>query len=176
MRQTRDSAAGHSWPDAHQNLCRIVSVDGAGRPHVKNSARERFVPDALVAYCVAMLVTVERLTKTYGNFKAVDDVSFVVQAGEIAGLVGPNGAGKTTIIHMMLGLISPNAGTVRLFGKNLDADREQILQRLNFTSPYMAFPVRLTVLENLTVFAGIYNVRDPRRKSSNCWSDSASGA
>jgi ABC-2 type transport system ATP-binding protein len=111
-----------------------------------------------------MLVTVERLTKTYGAFTAVDDVSFVVKAGEIAGLVGPNGAGKTTIIHMMLGLISPNAGMVRLFGKSLDADREQILQRLNFTSPYMAFPVRLTVFENLTIFARIYNVRDPRSK------------
>src|SRR6202162_931660 len=108
-----------------------------------------------------MLVTVERLTKTYGKFTAVDEVSFVVHAGEIAGLVGPNGAGKTTIIHMMLGLISPNAGTVRLFGKSLETDREQILQRLNFTSPYMAFPARLTVLENLTVFARIYNVRDP---------------
>jgi ABC-2 type transport system ATP-binding protein len=107
-----------------------------------------------------MLVTVERLTKTYGNFKAVDDVSFVVQAGEIVGLVGPNGAGKTTIIHVILGLILPNAGTVRLFGTSMDTDREQILQRLNFTSPYMAFPARLTVLENLTVFAGIYNVRD----------------
>src|ERR1700722_16089739 len=116
--------------------------------------------DALVAYCGAMLVTVERLTKTYGKFTAVRDVSFVVHAGEIVGLVGPNGAGKTTIIHMMLGLISPNAGSVRLFGKNLEADREQILQRLNFTSPYMAFPVRLTVAENLRVFAGIYNVRD----------------
>jgi ABC-2 type transport system ATP-binding protein len=111
-----------------------------------------------------MLVTVERLTKTYGKFKAVDDVSFVVQAGAIAGLVGPNGAGKTTIIHMMLGLISANAGTVRLFGKNLDTDRERILQRLNFTSPYMAFPVRLTVLENLMVFARIYNVCDPKAK------------
>ena len=122
---------------------------------------EPFVMDVLVAYCGAMLVTVERLTKTYGKFTAVDDVSFVVHAGEIAGLVGPNGAGKTTIIHMMLGLISPNAGSVRLFGKNLEADREQILQRLNFTSPYMAFPVRLTVLENLRVFAGIYNVRNP---------------
>jgi ABC-2 type transport system ATP-binding protein len=107
-----------------------------------------------------MLVTVERLTKTYGNFKAVDDVSFVVQAGEIVGLVGPNGAGKTTIIHVILGLILPNAGIVRLFGTSLDTDREQILQRLNFTSPYMAFPARLTVLENLTVFARIYNVRD----------------
>lgn len=111
-----------------------------------------------------MLVTIERLTKIYGKFTAVDDVSFVVNAGEIAGLVGPNGAGKTTIIHMMLGLISPDAGTIRLFGKSLAADREQILQRLNFTSPYMAFPVRLTVLENLKVFAGIYNVRDPARK------------
>lgn len=111
-----------------------------------------------------MLVTVEGLTKTYGKFTAVDNVSFVVRAGEIAGLVGPNGAGKTTIIHMMLGLISPNAGSVHLFGKSLDADREQILQRLNFTSPYMAFPVRLTVLENLTVFAGIYNVRNPSAK------------
>jgi ABC-2 type transport system ATP-binding protein len=111
-----------------------------------------------------MLATVEGLTKTYGKFTAVNDVSFVVHAGEIVGLVGPNGAGKTTIIHIMLGLISPNAGSVRLFGKSLDADREQILQRLNFTSPYMAFPVRLTVLENLTVFAGIYNIRNPAAK------------
>jgi ABC-2 type transport system ATP-binding protein len=111
-----------------------------------------------------MLATVEGLTKTYGKFTAVNDVSFVVHAGEIVGLVGPNGAGKTTIIHIMLGLISPNAGTVRLFGKSLDENREQILQRLNFTSPYMAFPVRLTVLENLTVFAGIYNVRNPAAK------------
>jgi ABC-2 type transport system ATP-binding protein len=117
-----------------------------------------------MAYCVAMLVTIERLTKTYGNFKAVDEVSFVVEAGEIAGLVGPNGAGKTTIIHVMLGLISPNAGTVRLFGTSLDTNREQILQRLNFTSPYMAFPARLTVLGNLTVFARIYKVHDPLTK------------
>jgi ABC-2 type transport system ATP-binding protein len=122
------------------------------------------VPAALLKCCDTMLVTVERLTKTYGNFKAVDDVSFVVPAGEIAGLVGPNGAGKTTIIHVMLGLISPNSGTVRMFGKSLATDREQILQKLNFTSPYMAFPPRLTVLENLTVFGKIYNVRHPATK------------
>ena len=84
--------------------------------HARLDAK-RLVPDALLAYCVAMLVTVERLTKTYGNFKAVDDVSFVVHPGEIAGLVGPNGAGKTTIIHIMLGLISPNSGGVHLFGR-----------------------------------------------------------
>src|SRR5271170_2988288 len=111
-----------------------------------------------------MLVTIERLTKIYGKFTAVDDVSFVVNAGEIAGLVGPNGAGKTTIIHMMLGLISPNAGAIRLFGQSLDTSCEQILQRLNFTTPYMAFPARLTVLENLKVFAEIYKVRNPAAK------------
>ena len=78
---------------------------------------------------------------------------------------------------MMLGLILPNAGTVRLFGKSLDASREQILQRLNFTSPYMAFPVRLTVLENLTVFAGIYKVRDHANENqSSCWRGLGSGA
>jgi ABC-2 type transport system ATP-binding protein len=111
-----------------------------------------------------MHISVEGLTKTYGNFKAVDDVSFAVQGGEIVGLVGPNGAGKTTIIHIILGLILPNGGKVRLFGTSLDEDRERILQRLNFTSPYMAFPTRLTVLQNLTVFAGIYNVRQPETK------------
>ena len=111
-----------------------------------------------------MQISVEGLTKTYGNFKAVDDVSFAVQGGEIVGLVGPNGAGKTTIIHIILGLILPNGGKVRLFGTSLDEDRERILQRLNFTSPYMAFPTRLTVLQNLTVFAGIYNVRQPETK------------
>ena len=111
-----------------------------------------------------MIVSVDRLTKTFGKFKAVDDVSFSLNQGEIVGLVGPNGAGKTTMIHILLGLISQSAGQIRLFGKRLEDDREEILQRLNFTSPYMAFPLRLTVLQNLTVFAQIYNVRNPKAK------------
>ena len=131
----------------------------------QNQTREAVgVLASLSKYDDTMLVTVERLTKHYGKFKAVDNVSFAVPAGEIAGLVGPNGAGKTTIIHVMLGLISPTAGSVRLFGESLDTNREQILQRLNFASPYMAFPGRLTVLENLTVFAKIYNICEPRTK------------
>ena len=100
-----------------------------------------------------MIVSVEGLTKTFGKFKAVDDVNFAIEPGEIVGLVGPNGAGKTTIVHMMLGLISANAGSIRLFGKQLEEDREGILQRLNFTSPYMAFPARLTVI---TWFRGLW--------------------
>ncbi len=109
-----------------------------------------------------MQVEVEHLTKAFKDFVAVNDISFSAAEGEIVGLVGPNGAGKSTTIHMMLGLINPSAGTIRLFGKRLDEDREAILQNLNFSSPYMAFPPRLTVLENLTVFARIYKVENPR--------------
>src|ERR1700744_5083417 len=90
-------------------------------------------------------VEVRHLTKTFGTFRAVDDVSFSVCDGEIVGLVGPNGAGKTTIVHMLTGLITPSAGTFLLFGKSLNTDRGHILQRLNFTSPYVAFPARMTV-------------------------------
>jgi len=115
-----------------------------------------------------MLIEVDHLTKRFGKgssqFIAVDDVSFEVRPGEIVGLLGPNGAGKTTTIHMILGLISPTAGEVRIFGKPFDAHRQEILEQMNFTSPYVAFPVRLTVFENLMVFARMYDIREPRAK------------
>jgi ABC-2 type transport system ATP-binding protein len=111
-----------------------------------------------------MLIEVDRLTKNFGKFVAVDDVSFAVRPGEIVGLLGPNGAGKTTTIHMMLGLISPTSGEVRIFGRRLEEHRQEILAQMNFTSPYVAFPIRLTVFENLMVFAKIYNLPAPRAK------------
>jgi ABC-2 type transport system ATP-binding protein len=111
-----------------------------------------------------MLVKVDNLTKTFGAFKAVDDISFGVDAGEIVGLVGPNGAGKSTTIHMLLGFIAPTSGSIRLFHAHLEKDRESILQRLNFNSPYSAFPRRLTVAENLDVFARIYHVPHRARR------------
>jgi ABC-2 type transport system ATP-binding protein len=111
-----------------------------------------------------MLLEVEHLSKKFGDFVAVDDVSFSVERGEIVGMLGPNGAGKTTTIHMLLGLITPSAGEIRMFGGRFGEHREEILQRLNFTSPYVAFPYRLTVLENLRVFARMYNVAEPDRK------------
>src|SRR5689334_6133453 len=110
------------------------------------------------------MLEVENLSKVFGTFTAVDDVSFAVGAGEIVGLLGPNGAGKTTTIHMILGLISPSAGAVRIFGKPFDAHREEILSQMNFTSPYVAFPIRLTVTENLMVFARMYGLANPRAK------------
>jgi ABC-2 type transport system ATP-binding protein len=111
-------------------------------------------------------IVVEHLGKTFGALRAVDDVSFEVGAGEIVGLVGPNGAGKSTLVHMILGLIAPTTGAVRLFGTHVEDDRERTLQRVNFTSPYASFPKRLTVEENLDVYARIYNVRDRARRIS----------
>jgi ABC-2 type transport system ATP-binding protein len=111
-----------------------------------------------------MLVEVDHLSKIFGTFTAVDDVSFFIRPGEIVGLLGPNGAGKTTTIHMVLGLIAPTSGEVRIFGKRFDDHRQAILEEMNFTSPYVAFPIRLSVFENLMVFARMYNLRDPRGK------------
>ena len=111
-----------------------------------------------------MLIEIDHLTKKFDRFIAVNDVSFEVQAGEIVGLLGPNGAGKTTTIHMILGLISPTSGEVRIFGRRFEEHRQEILEQMNFTSPYVAFPGRLTVFENLMVFARMYDVGEPRKK------------
>ena len=104
------------------------------------------------------------LRKEFGAFVAVNDLSFTIAPGEIVGLVGPNGAGKTTTIHMMLSLIAPTAGTIELFGLDLQRHRAAILARLNFASPDACMDWRLTVRENLRVFAGLYGLRRPRQR------------
>jgi ABC-2 type transport system ATP-binding protein len=109
-----------------------------------------------------MLVEISNLVKEFGGFKAVDDLSFSIRRGEILGLLGPNGAGKTTTIQMLLGLVTPTSGEIRVFGRSLETDRSEILKRVNFTSPYVTFPFRLTVFENLMVFARLYDLPDPR--------------
>ena len=106
-------------------------------------------------------VELRGVTKLFGSFKAVDDVSFEVMPGEILGLLGPNGAGKTTIIHMLVGLTTPTAGSVRMFGLDLAAHRERILGCVNFSSTYVSMPFSLTVAECLKVFARLYRVRRP---------------
>jgi ABC-2 type transport system ATP-binding protein len=107
---------------------------------------------------------VRHLNKTYGTFCAVRDVSFSLGQGEIVGMLGANGAGKSTTLLMMLGLISPTSGTVRIFGKSLEHDRGAILDRMNFSAPYLTFPGRLTVFENLMVFARLYGIARPAQK------------
>src|SRR5438094_8876875 len=102
------------------------------------------------------IVQVRKLTKRFGDFTAVDGVSFDIRQGEILGLLGPNGAGKTTSIQMLLGLITPTAGEIRIFGLPFDRHREEILGRVNFSSTYVSMPQALTVEENLRVSAKLY--------------------
>ena len=105
------------------------------------------------------VIAADRLTKHYGATLAVDDIAFAVAAGETVGLLGGNGAGKTTTIAMLLGLLIPTAGTIRILGHDMARDRFAALARMNFSSPYVALPQRLTVAENLRVYGHLYDVR-----------------
>jgi ABC-2 type transport system ATP-binding protein len=107
----------------------------------------------------AAAIRVERLTKRFGQLVVVDDVSFFVARGEIVGFLGPNGAGKTTTLALLLGLLRPTRGRVWVLGLRMPEDRQRILSRVNFTSPYVSLPGNLTVRENLIVFAHLYGVR-----------------
>ena len=110
------------------------------------------------------IVDVRGLRKEFGNTVAVQDLSFAVKSGEILGLLGANGAGKTTTIHMLLGLITPSRGTIKIFGEEMRSSRVQILQRMNFASAYQSLPYNLRVWENLFIFAEVYGVRNGKKK------------
>jgi ABC-2 type transport system ATP-binding protein len=112
----------------------------------------------------ADVLTVAGLRKDYPGKVAVDGVSFAVRPNEIVGLLGPNGAGKTTIINMILGVLEPSAGAVRIDGIDLAAQRSRALQRVNFAAVYAALPGNLTVRQNLFFFGLVYGVRPLRRR------------
>jgi ABC-2 type transport system ATP-binding protein len=101
------------------------------------------------------------LTKTFGDVTAIRDVSFEVGEGRITGLLGGNGAGKTTTIAILLGLLLPSAGTARILGCDMARDRHRVLPLMNFSSPYVDLPHRLTVRENLRVYGELYSVDRP---------------
>lgn len=109
-------------------------------------------------------IEVRGLVKDFDGFKAVDELSFVAEEGKITGLLGPNGAGKTTTIQMLLDIITPTGGSISIFGKDFKYHREEILSKVNFSSPYVALPTNLTVLENLLTFARLYSVKNPKKK------------
>src|ERR1700736_5622709 len=113
---------------------------------------------------VEAALEVSDLTKLYGSFRAVDSVGFTVPKGKIVGLLGPNGAGKTTTIQMLIGTTCPNRGTIRYFGQDLHRHRAACLQRINFSSSYNNLQGRITVWENLIVFARLYRVKAPENK------------
>jgi ABC-2 type transport system ATP-binding protein len=109
-------------------------------------------------------IAVTDLVKTYGGVRAVDGISFAVRQGSVTGLLGGNGAGKTTTIAIIMGLILPTSGTARVLGADMARQRHRVLHRLNFESPYVELPKRLTVRQNLTVFGQLYGVRDLARR------------
>lgn len=110
------------------------------------------------------VVEIKNLSKEFKGKYAVKDLSFDVKKGEILGLLGANGAGKTTTIHMLLNLITPTSGSIRIFGQDFAQSRIEILSRMNFASAYQFLPYNLKVIENLRVFAEIYSVDYAKEK------------
>src|SRR3569832_2625895 len=105
-------------------------------------------------------IAVDRLVKRYKTATAVDGISFTLPRGSITGLLGGNGAGKTTTIAMIMGLVTPTSGTVSVLGARMPDERYDLLHRMNFESSYVDQPMRLTVRQNLSVFAQLYAVED----------------
>ncbi|MGB6350659.1 MAG: ABC transporter ATP-binding protein [Pseudolabrys sp.] len=105
-------------------------------------------------------IAIDRLVKQYKGVAAVDGISFRLTPGSITGLLGGNGAGKTTTIAMIMGLVTPTSGTVTVLGADMPKERYRVLHRMNFESPYVDMPMRLTVRQNLSVFAQLYAVPD----------------
>jgi ABC-2 type transport system ATP-binding protein len=105
------------------------------------------------------VIRVERLSKRYDATLAVDDIGFTVPGGATVGLLGGNGAGKTTTIAMLLGLLIPTAGAIHILGYDMARERFAALERMNFSSPYVSLPHRLSVAENLRVYGHLYGVR-----------------
>ena len=106
------------------------------------------------------VIEINNLTKQFNNTLAVKNISFKVGKGKIIGLLGPNGCGKTTTIGMILGLIKPNSGSVIISGQNIEYNRTRLLEKMNFISPYVELPKKLTVEENLKVYGRLYGVKN----------------
>jgi len=111
-----------------------------------------------------LVLSVSELSKAYGDTVAVDRVSFDVGRNEIVGLLGPNGAGKTTVINMILGVLEPDGGSIRIEGLDVATDRSQALARTNFAAVYAPLPGNLSVAQNLRIFGMIYGVGNLSRR------------
>ncbi|MFT5486328.1 MAG: ABC-2 type transport system ATP-binding protein [Paracoccaceae bacterium] len=118
-------------------------------------------------------IKVENLAKRFGDVVAVDNLSFTAREGEIVGLLGGNGAGKTTTISMILGLLIPTSGSLEVLGTDMLRHRYRVLPRINFSSPYVDLPKRLTSRENLMVYAQLYGVPAPARRLATLAADLA---
>ena len=113
---------------------------------------------------MTILVNVKNIKKNYGSKEAVKGISFEIKENEILGLLGPNGSGKTTTIGMMLGLLKPSWGEILIDGKNIENNRIEILKKINFISPYIELPKKLSVKQNLIVYGKLYSVKNLEKR------------
>ena len=113
------------------------------------------------------IIEIKELKKIYNKTIVVDNLNFKIQKGQIIGLLGPNGCGKSTTIGMMLGLIKPTSGSVIIKNKNIENNRTNLLEKMNFISPYVELPKKLTVEENLKVYARLYGVKNVKETIDN---------
>ena len=109
-------------------------------------------------------IKITNLTKQYKNALAVKGINFEINKGKIMGLLGPNGCGKSTTIGMMLGLIKPTSGSITINGLNIENNRTNLLEKMNFISPYVELPKKLTIEENLKVYGTMYGVKNLKEK------------
>ena len=110
------------------------------------------------------IIEINNLSKKFNNIVAVKNINFKINKGKIIGLLGPNGCGKSTTIGMLLGLIKPSSGTVIINGQNIENNRTNILEKMNFISPYIELPKKLTVEENLKVYGRLYGIKNLKNK------------
>ena len=140
------------WPnDGH------MQQSGTGQGHAPNQP-------PLAGRDGSAAIDVAQLVKVYKTTRAVDDISFRIARGSITGLLGGNGAGKTTTIAMIMGLVLPTSGSVSVLGAKIPVQRYDVLGRMNFESPYVDMPMRLTVRQNLTIFGRLYAVEQLRER------------
>ena len=107
-----------------------------------------------------MFIEIKNLTKIYNKYVAVDKIDFQIDKYNTIGLLGPNGCGKTTTIAMILGLLKPNKGKILINKKNIENHRIELLHKMNFISPYIELPKKLTVRQNLIVYGKLYNIKN----------------
>src|SRR5512139_2112981 len=138
------------WPDRED---RRPGMGVSGYHQYENRRR-----DVTMNRESANVLSVAGLRRTYGERVAVDGISFEVNRNEIVGLLGPNGAGKTTTINMILGVLEPSSGSIRIEGEDVTTNRTRALERTNFAAVYAPLPGNLTVQQNLRVFGMMYGV------------------
>src|SRR6516225_12311805 len=136
-------------------------MDETVRPETLQGRRGDVVDRPAGGHAPEALLEVKDLVKDFGRFRAVDGISFVIPRGKIIGLLGPNGAGKTTTIHMLLGITTPTSGRIVYFGREFDSHRQECLQRINYASSFNTLQGRISVRENLQVFARLYGLTAP---------------